>query len=133
MGYTARVRGSFPFAAAKERIAGLYRRIARLPLLLGIFTLLMALGIVQLSLLTASSLYQVWQWQQERQQLQQQVSLLRSDIELMQEIRQQAIRPATLTELARCQGFVGADEQLWTASPPPPSSVSGNCDPPVLP
>lgn len=118
----------------RERLGRLQAEVGRATgtLLLVVFCVLMALGIVQLSVLGIGSVYQIREWQTERRELREGVARLQTDLTLLREVQVRLNRPETLTELARCQGFVGGQEDIHVSSDPVPANP-GNCDAPRLP
>lgn len=123
-----------PPSGPRQRWARLQAEVGRATgtVLLVVFCVLMALGIVQLSVLGIGSVYQVRQWQAERQDLRERVNLLQADLSLLREVQTRLGSPETLTELARCQGFVGGQEGIHVSPDPVPAGL-GNCDAPRLP
>ncbi|PNY81153.1 cell division protein FtsB [Deinococcus koreensis] len=103
-----------------------WRRAARLPLALMLTSLLAALGIVQLSFQLANTGYRTLSWTQQHRQTEARIAALESDIRILQDARAAANDPQYLRQLARCQGFVGADEKV-VVSPSAPDVPGENC------
>lgn len=103
-----------------------WRRAARLPLALMLTSLLAALGIVQLSFQLVNTGYRSFSWSQQRVEIEARVVLLERDIAVLRDARSALNDPQYLRQLARCQGFVGATEQV-VVSPSAPDVPGENC------
>ncbi|AWT34229.1 hypothetical protein GCM10008956_33720 [Deinococcus arenae] len=105
-----------------------WRRLQRLPLSMMLASALLGLGIVQLTFQLGHSLYRTSIWTSDTQATRLRIQGLQSDIEELQDAVKAAQTPEHLRELARCRGYVGADEQVIVArSAPTPDTPSENC------
>ncbi len=106
--------------------------LGRLPLSMLIASVLAGLGIVQTSFLLVQEVYRAAQWSRETVQARREVAQLQQDIAVLKSVQAHADDPAYLTELARCQGFVGGRDQVIVDQKARPSEA-GNCDITPLP
>lgn len=104
-----------------------WRQVQRLPVALMLTSLLTALGIVQLTFQLGNLVYRTLTWTGETRQTQEHIRTLERDLRVLREAEQAALDPSYLEILARCQGFVGADEKV-IVSPQAPETPSENCD-----
>ncbi|WP_428194501.1 cell division protein FtsB [Deinococcus saxicola] len=102
------------------------RRLARLPLTMILTSLLAGLGIVQLSFQLINTGYRSVSWTRQTGEAQTNIRGLERDVQVLQDAETNANTPGYLRELARCQGFVGADERI-IVSPDAPESPGENC------
>lgn len=105
---------------------GRWRAVTRLPVALMLASLLLALGIVQLTFQLGNTVYRSITWKQDTRATQQRVKDLQRDVKILQDAEHWASDPAYLEELARCQGFVGINESV-VVSPNAPTSAGENC------
>ena len=103
-----------------------WRRATRLPLALMLTSLLAALGIVQLSFQLINTGYRTLSWSQQQRETLARIEGLERDIRILQDAKLASNDPNYLRQLARCQGFVGADEQI-IVSPSAPDTPGENC------
>ncbi|MFK7603367.1 cell division protein FtsB [Deinococcus sp. SM5_A1] len=103
-----------------------YRRLSRLPLTMILTSLLAGLGIVQLSFQLINTGYRSVSWTRQTAEAQANIRGLERDVQVLQDAETNANTPGYLRELARCQGFVGADERI-IVSPDAPESPGENC------
>lgn len=104
-----------------------WRSVQRLPITLMLASLLAGLGIVQLSFQLGLMTYRSVTWTQETRATQSRVKGLEEDVQVLQDAQRSANDPNYLEQLARCQGFVGANETVVVA-PNAPATPSDNCD-----
>lgn len=109
-----------------------WRQVQRLPLTLMITCLLVGLGIVQLTFQLGNLGYRTFTWTRETHAIQARIERLERDVRVLREAEQAANDPAYLETLARCQGFVGENEQV-IVSTKAPKTPSENCTPVRLP
>ena len=102
------------------------------PLSMLIASALAALGIVQTSFLLVQEGYRAAQWSRESRQARREVAQLQQDIAVLQQVQAHADDPAYLTELARCQGFVGGHDTV-VVDQQARAPEAGNCDITPLP
>ncbi len=102
------------------------RRLARLPLTMMLTSLLVGLGIVQLSFQLINTAYRSVSWTQQTQEVRSRIQGLERDVQILQDAETYTNSPGYLRELARCQGFVGKDERI-IVSPQAPESPGENC------
>lgn len=105
-----------------------WRQVQRLPLTLILTSLLAGLGIVQLSFQLGNLAYRTATWTRETRQTQARIRGLERDLRLLRDAEQAAQDPAYLEVLARCQGFVGENEEVVVApgAPETPGELQ-NC------
>ncbi|KEF33986.1 MULTISPECIES: hypothetical protein [Deinococcus] len=96
-----------------------WRRLQRLPVALVVASLLSALGIVQLSFQLGNLVYRTVTWQGETRAAEERIRALERDVRVLREAEAAALDPAYLEVLARCQGFVGENEELVVAENAP--------------
>ena len=106
--------------------AGRWRTLSRLPVTLMISSVLLGLGIVQLTFHIGNSLYRSFTWQQEINQTNARVQNLQRDVNILRDAEKAAQDPAYLEELARCQGFVRTSESV-IVSPQASTTPGENC------
>lgn len=106
--------------------SGLSRRLTRLPLTMMLASLLVGLGIVQLSFQLINTAYRSVTWSQQTQEVRARIGQLERDVQVLQDAETYTRSPGYLRELARCQGFVGQDERV-IVSPQAPESPGENC------
>ncbi|WP_034386605.1 hypothetical protein [Deinococcus sp. YIM 77859] len=104
-----------------------WRQVQRLPVTLMLASVLAGLGIVQLTFQLGNLVYRSVTWSGETRQTQQRIRDLERDLRVLREAEQAAFDPAYLEILARCQGFVGAEEKV-VVSPRAPDTPSENCN-----
>lgn len=97
-----------------------------------ITSVLAGLGIIQMAFLIGQGAYRAVNWQGEAGRIRLENAQLRQDIAVLESVRDRAAMPEYLAELARCQGFVGAREQVVVDEQ---ASVTddGNCEHVALP
>ncbi len=103
-----------------------WRQVQRLPLTLMLTSLLAGLGIVQLSFQLGNLAYRTLSWARETQGTQARIRGLERDLRLLRDAERAAQDPAYLEVLARCQGFVGEQEEVVVA-PGAPETPGENC------
>ncbi|WP_235610305.1 cell division protein FtsB [Deinococcus aerius] len=105
-----------------------WRQVQRLPLTLILTSLLAGLGIVQLSFQLGNLAYRTATWTRETRQTQARIRGLERDLRLLRDAERAAQDPAYLEVLARCQGFVGENEEVVVApgAPETPGELQ-NC------
>lgn len=96
-----------------------WRQVQRLPLTLMMTSLLAGLGIVQLTFQLGNLGYRTLTWTRETHATQARIERLEHDVRVLREAEQAANDPAYLETLARCQGFVGKNEQVVVATNAP--------------
>ncbi|WP_240738233.1 hypothetical protein [Deinococcus fonticola] len=106
--------------------AGRWRTLSRLPVTLMIASVLLGLGIVQLTFHLGHTVYRSFTWLQDTRQTSARVQALQRDVNMLHDAEKAASDPAYLEQLARCQGFVGQKEQVIVA-PNAPTTPSENC------
>ena len=116
-----------PRGTLAGRWHALNRRWGRLPITLMIASLLLGLGIVQLSFQIGNSIYRSVTWSQDTRATLGRVHGLESDVHILQDAQKMASDPAYLEQLARCQGFVGGKEKVVVASNAP-TNPGSSCD-----
>ncbi|ADV68616.1 hypothetical protein [Deinococcus maricopensis] len=104
----------------------------RLPLAMVIASVLAGLGIVQMTFLIGHTAYRSVTWSREARQARADVKVLREDIRVLTEVQTHANDPVYLGALARCLGFVGAEERV-VVDENAVEPKSGNCEPVRLP
>ncbi|BDP40687.1 hypothetical protein DAETH_06560 [Deinococcus aetherius] len=107
-----------------------WRQVRRLPFTLMLASLLAGLGIVQLTFQIGNLGYRSVTWLRETRATQERVAALERDVRVLQEAVAAADDPTYLEQLARCQGFVGAQEDVIVAvgAPETPGETTGeNC------
>lgn len=121
-----------PAARKKPRAARRFGNLRRVPLLMVITSALAGLGIVQMTFLLGQGAYRALNWSAEARAIEAENGQLRRDIAVLSAVRDQAATPEYLRDLARCQGFVGAREEVVVAED---ASVTaqGNCESVKLP
>ncbi|WP_245557890.1 cell division protein FtsB [Deinococcus apachensis] len=92
-----------------------WRQVQRLPLTLILTSLLAGLGIVQLTFQLGNLGYRTASWTRETHQTQARIRDLERDLRLLRDAEREAQDPAYLEVLARCQGFVGENEEVVVA------------------
>ncbi|MFC4640448.1 cell division protein FtsB [Deinococcus hohokamensis] len=97
----------------------LWRRISRLPLSMMLASVLSALGIVQLSFQLGNTAYRSLTWSAQTRETKARIQALERDVKILKDAERNASNPDYLREQARCQGFVGADEQVVVATNAP--------------
>lgn len=112
--------------------AGRWHTLSRLPVTLMIASVLLGLGIVQLSFQLGNTIYRSVTWKQETQQTAGRVKTLQRDVNILRDAEKSASDPAYLEELARCQGFVGRGESVIVAQNAP-TTPTENCQAVRLP
>lgn len=112
--------------------AGRWRRLSRLPVTLMIASLLLGLGIVQLTFQLGNTAYRSLTWRQETRQTKARVAALQQDVNILRDAEKAAQDPAYLEELARCQGYVGHNENVVVATTAP-TTPGENCQAVRLP
>ncbi|WP_345465339.1 cell division protein FtsB [Deinococcus carri] len=100
-----------------------WRQMQRLPVTLMITSLLAGLGIVQLTFQLGNLTYRTLTWRHETQATDARIRALERDVRVLRDAERAANDPAYLEVLARCQGFVGAQEDVVVAKGAP--EVSG--------
>lgn len=122
-----------PFAFIQRGTwAGRWRVLSRLPLTLMIASVLLGLGIIQLTFQLGNTIYRSVTWKQETQQTQVRVKGLQRDVNILRDAEKAAQDPAYLEQLARCQGYVGRNESVVVAQGAP-TTPSENCQTVRLP
>ncbi|WP_245808313.1 cell division protein FtsB [Deinococcus hopiensis] len=111
--------------------SGRWRQVQRLPLTLMLASLLVGLGIVQLTFQLGLMTYRTVTWSRETQATLARVHGLERDVRVLRDAQQAAYDPAYLETLARCEGYVGEREQV-IVSPDAPGTAE-NCAPVRLP
>lgn len=106
--------------------AGRWRTLGRLPVTLMLASVLLGLGIVQLTFHLGNSMYRSFTWTQQITQTRARVQALQRDVNILRDAEQAAQDPAYLEELARCQGYVRRSESVIVA-PNPPTTPGENC------
>ncbi|CAM3358020.1 cell division protein FtsB [Deinococcus deserti] len=104
----------------------LWRRLSRLPLSMMLASLLAGLGIVQLTFQLGHTTYRSLTWSQQTRETRERIQALERDVKILQDAQRNATNPDYLREQARCQGFVGTDEQVIVATNAP-DTPSENC------
>ncbi|WP_328774681.1 cell division protein FtsB [Deinococcus aquaedulcis] len=105
-----------------------WRRVQRLPLSMMVASVLAALGIVQLSFQLGHMAYRSVTWSAETRQTLARVAALEQDARVLRDAIRAANDPAYLEQLARCEGYVGANEKLIVSSDAPTPRFPGdNC------
>lgn len=92
-----------------------WRQVRRLPFTLMITSLLAGLGIVQLSFQLGNLAYRTVIWTGETRAAEARIGALERDVRVLREAAAAAQDPAYLEQLARCQGFVGTEEEIIVA------------------
>ncbi len=92
-----------------------WRQVRRLPFTLMLASLLAGLGIVQLTFQLGNLGYRSVTWVRETRETQERVEGLERDVRVLKEGVAAAEDPAYLEQLARCQGFVGVEEDVIVA------------------
>lgn len=92
-----------------------WRQAQRLPLTMMIASLLTGLGIVQLSFQLVNSAYRSVTWSRETRETRDRVRTLERDVQVLREVEAHSSTPEYLQEQARCNGYVGVDEQVVVA------------------
>ncbi len=91
-------------------------------------SVLAALGIVQLSFQLGHMAYRSVTWSAETRQTLARVAALEQDARVLRDAIRAANDPAYLEQLARCEGYVGANEKLIVSSDAPTPRFPGdNC------
>lgn len=119
--------GPAPTPLGRRTFHSRWRSVQRLPITLMLASLLAGLGIVQLSFQLGLMTYRSITWTQETKATQSRVRHLEQDVQVLQDAQRSANDPTYLEQLARCQGFVGANETV-VVSPTAPATPSDNCD-----
>ncbi|WP_027482103.1 hypothetical protein [Deinococcus pimensis] len=102
------------------------------PVLMIIASVLAGLGIIQMTFLIGQSLYRSYEWTREIRVLRGEVHQLRLDLRTLGDVETRAATPDYLRELARCQGFVGSEEDV-VVDERATTAAQGNCQPVRLP
>lgn len=98
-----------------------------------IASVLAGLGIVQMTFLFGNGLYRYYTWSHQVEQVRTQRDQLKKDVDVLQAVKDKADDPEYLTGLARCLGYVGANEKLLVATADIKSTQkgelpAGNCE-----
>lgn len=115
-----------------RNLSGRWRALKRLPLTLMLASVLASLGIVQLTFQLGHLVYRTVTWNRETQLTQARVRVLERDIHVLRAAAQAASDPGYLETLARCDGYVGVNEEVLV-SPRAPRTPGENCTPVRLP
>ncbi len=110
----------------------LSRSLGRLPITMMMTSLLLALGIVQLTFQIGNSIYRTVVWTEDTRATQGRIAGLQHDVQVLQDAEKMATDPAYLEQLARCQGFVGGKETVVVATNAP-ANPGSSCDAVRLP
>ncbi|MEF2278866.1 cell division protein FtsB [Deinococcus sp. YIM 134068] len=92
-----------------------WRQVRRLPFTLMITCLLAGLGIVQLTFQLGNLAYRTVTWTGETRDSEARIRALERDVRVLREAAAAAQDPSYLEQLARCQGFVGVEEEVIVA------------------
>lgn len=92
-----------------------WRQLRRLPVALMLASVLAGLGIVQLTFQLGNLAYRTLTWQADTRATQARIEALERDVRVLREAERGAQDPAYLEILARCQGFVGGNEEVVVA------------------
>lgn len=114
-------------------LSGRWRALSRLPMIMMVASLLLALGIVQMTFQIGNSVYRSVTWKHDTALTLARVAGLKKDVTILQTAERSASDPAYLRELARCQGFVGRDEKIVVATDAPTTPPGESCQPVRLP
>jgi hypothetical protein len=95
-------------------------------------SVLAGLGIVQMSFMVGQSLYRSYEWTREITVLRGEIRDLQSDLRTLREVEARTSTPEYLRDLARCQGFVGKEENV-VVDERATAARQGNCEPVRLP
>ena len=120
-----------PRKFAGRNWVGRWRSVQRLPLTLMLASLLAGLGIVQLTFQLGHLVYRTVTWTGETRAVQARIRGLERDVRVLREAEQAAYDPAYLDTLARCEGYVGEDEEVIVSTNAP--RTGDNCAPLRLP
>lgn len=104
-----------PPAPPERGLRARWRVVRRLPFTLMLAALLAGLGIVQLTFQLGNLGYRSVTWLRETRTTQVRIASLERDVRVLSEAVAAADDPAYLEQLARCQGFVGAQENVIVA------------------
>lgn len=110
----------------------LNRQLSRLPVIMMLASLLLGLGIVQLTFQIGNSIYRSVTWKQETQVTMKRVRELQQDVNILKDAERMALDPGYLEQLARCQGFVRNSERVVIATNAP-TNPGDNCSAVRLP
>lgn len=119
-------------SSPRGTLQGRWRVLSRLPIIMMLASLLLGLGIVQLTFQIGNSIYRSATWQNETRETKARVAGLQKDVKILQDAESSASDPAYLEQLARCQGFVGRNEAV-IVSPNAPTNPGESCAPVRLP
>lgn len=103
-----------------------WRQVQRLPLTLMLACALTGLGIVQLTFQLGNLTYRTLTWQQDTRAANTRIAALERDLRVLREAERGALDPEYLEVLARCQGFVGDNEEIVVAEGAP-ETPGENC------
>ena len=103
-----------------------WRRFQRLPLLMILTSFLAALGMIQTSFQIGHMIYRSVIWNAENAVAQKNIRELERDIANLKAAQTSLNDSVYMSELARCQGFVGADEAV-IIDPQAPKTQGDNC------
>lgn len=106
--------------------AGRWRTLTRLPITLMISSVLLGLGIVQLTFHLGNSMYRSVTWTQEIKETSARVQGLQRDVNILRDAEKAAQNAEYLEQLARCQGYVRKTESV-VVSPSAPTTPGENC------
>ncbi|WP_235183285.1 cell division protein FtsB [Deinococcus phoenicis] len=115
-----------PPSPPRRDLRAAWRQVQRLPVTLMLASLLAGLGIVQLTFQLGNLAYRSVTWTRETHATQVRIQGLERDVRVLQEAERGANDPAYLEVLARCQGFVGENEDVVVATGAP-ETPGENC------
>lgn len=104
----------------------------RPPILMVLLSVLAGLGIIQMTVLIGYSIYRTVEFNQQIQELEARVALLKQDVGDLKNMRQKSFDPEFLRQLARCQGFVGEQEEVLVDNKAMQDVNEAECRLPVL-
>ena len=105
-----------------------WRRLQRLPLSMILASVLLGLGIVQLTFQLGNSLYRTTTWSRDTQDTRARIQTLERDVQELQDAVQAARTPERLRELARCRGWVDTSEEVVVSrDAPAPGTPTETC------
>ncbi|MFC6591570.1 septum formation initiator family protein [Deinococcus lacus] len=105
-----------------------WRELARLPVALMTACVLLALGTGQTVLHLGQSVYRTATWSRETAEVEGSNAALRHDIQVLLDAKAALDTPEYLSQLARCQGYIGPGEKVYVAANEVGHLAGANCD-----
>lgn len=120
-------------SSPRGTLQGRWRVLSRMPIIMMLASLLLGLGIVQLTFQLGNSVYRSVTWQKETVATRARVKALQDDVKILEDAERWASDPTYLEQLARCQGYVGRNETVVVATSASTDPGGESCTPVRLP